>query len=373
MPPRRTASDFAAAECRRLLRARSGRQRVTLAGRGSAAIYAVLRALDLRGRAVLIPANTCYLVLWAVLQSGNQPCLVDIDSRTGSISAATLDRCPVERPAAVIPAHMYGLPAPMASICTWARERGAFVLEDTALALASTVEGRPAGAWGDAAVFSFGPGKIADAGLGGALATDDSRLADEVERLIGAMPRYDDRLAALNRQWLELYWPLHQFETVTPRLTSIYPTLFALYGEITRCRLPTTAARLLSESLDRLDAEIGHRAELARMYDERLADLPVTPFDRPADTTLWCYPLRAAANRRDDLLQTLWAEQLFEATRWYPSLQPMLAALAPDAASTATPEADQMGAEIVNLPLSPATSHADAERVIEVIQDFFKS
>ncbi len=370
MPTRRAQSAFAAAECRRLLRDRIGRQRVLLAGRGSAAIDATLRALDFRDRDVLIPANTCYIVLWSVLQSGNRPRLVDVDPETGNLSVETLDRCGVEQPAAVIPAHMYGLPAPMASVSAWARERGVFVLEDAALALGSMADGRPTGAWGDAAVFSFGPGKIADAGLGGALLTDDERLAVEVERLLGAMPPYDGRLAALNRQWLELYWPLHQFES-TPRLPSIYPTLFEIYGDITRYRLPESTARDLRHALGQLDAEVAHRADLARVYDEQLNPLPARLFERPRETNLWRYPLRVAADRRDALLQALWDAQIFDATRWYPSLQPMLAALAPDTPSTPTPAADQMAAEIVNLPLAPDTSREDVERVIEIIRGFF--
>jgi dTDP-4-amino-4,6-dideoxygalactose transaminase len=371
MPTQRASSDAAVA--RHLLRERTGQQHVILAGRGSAAIYATLRALDFHDRDVLIPANTCYIVLWAVLQSGNRPRLVDIDPNTGNLSAETLARCGIERPAVLIPAHMYGLPAPMESIMAWTREHGAFALEDAALALASAADGRPTGAWGDAAVFSFGPGKIADAELGGALVTDDDQLAGEVKRILGEMPLYDDRTAALNRQWLELYWPLHQFDIATPRLSSLYPALFELYGEITRYRLPNAAWRPLRASLGHLGGEIDHRRALAQRYDDGLADLPVTRFDRPDGATLWCYPLRAAANRRDTLLQTLWSEQIFEATRWYPSLQPMAAALAPDVAQTPTPFADQMAAEIINLPLAPETTQADVEVIVETVRGFFAS
>src|SRR5215212_2287052 len=119
---------FAASESRRLLRQRTGRGRAMLAGRGSAAIWATLRALDLHDRAVLLPANTCYIVLWAVLQSGNQPYLADIDPLTGNITAATLDACPAPNPAVIIPTHMYGLPAPMAVICDWAKAHDTFVI-----------------------------------------------------------------------------------------------------------------------------------------------------------------------------------------------------------------------------------------------------
>jgi dTDP-4-amino-4,6-dideoxyglucose len=162
-----------------VLRGLTVRSHALLAGRGAAGIQAVLQVLGFRDRPVLIPANTCYIVLWAVLRAGNRPYLVDVDPHTGNVTPETLTACNADGPAAVIPCHLYGLPAPMTGILAWARERSVFVLEDAALALGATVEDRPAGAWGDASIFSFGLGKIVDAEVGGALLTDDSRLALE--------------------------------------------------------------------------------------------------------------------------------------------------------------------------------------------------
>lgn len=251
----------AAIASRHLLRQRTGRTHALLAGRGAAAIYAALTALDLRDRPVLIPANTCYIVLWAVLQSGNLPVLVDVDPATANISPETLDQCGESQPAAVIPAHMYGLPAPMSAIMTWARSHGATVIEDAALALGAQADGKPAGAWGEVSILSFGDGKTADAGSGGALLTDDARLAAEIERILAGMPLWSSELRALNRQWLEIYWALHQFESETPRLAELYPALFEIYGRITRCRVADW--RTLAPTLDALDMNLAHRDELA--------------------------------------------------------------------------------------------------------------
>jgi dTDP-4-amino-4,6-dideoxygalactose transaminase len=361
---------FAASESRRLLRQRTGRTRALLAGRGLAAIWATLRALDLHDRAVLLPANTCYIVLWAVLQSGNQPYLVDIDPMTGNISPETLDTCTVPTPAVIIPAHMYGLPAPMVAICEWAKAHGAFVIEDAALALGVMADGRPAGAWGDASVFSFGRGKIADVDGGGALLTDDAALADEAARLLGALPLWNERLSRLSGEWLELYWTLHQYEADNLRLAELYPTLFDIYGEITRCRLPDSHWRDLPDRLHTLDGNTAHRRDLAAYYDEQLLALPVRTLRREVGATLWRYPLVGSGEHRDGLLQALWAQHL-DVTRWYPSLRPMRAALAPELADPPMPAADQLAGEIINLPLSPEIDRAYAGRVVKVISDYF--
>ena len=368
MPVRQTS--LAAAAARRLLRQRTGREHVLLTGRGATAIWATIRALDLHDRAVLLPANTCYVVLWAVLLSGNQPVLVDVDPLTANISPQTLDQSGAKAPAVVIPAHMYGLPAPMDAITAWAAARRVFVIEDAALALGTISDEKPAGAWGDVSIFSFGSGKIVDAGNGGALLTDDAVLAAEIKRVVATLPLWTKRLGQLNRQWLEIYWATHQFESHNERLAEIYPTLFSIYGAITQYRLPESWASGLRAELLNLDANIARRNDIARLYDRTLSALP-TAFLRLLDrqsSTLWRYPLLVSNGQRDTLLETLWSHGIFTATRWYPSLLPMCRALAPDVLQTATPSADQLSDEIINLPLA----RDQAKQAIRIIHNFFK-
>jgi dTDP-4-amino-4,6-dideoxygalactose transaminase len=299
------------------------------------------------------------------LQSGNHPYLVDIDPLTGNISPETLDRCAAANPAVVIPAHMYGIPAPMPALTAWAKARGIFMIEDAALTTPDAVS-----SLSDAAVLSFGSGKIVDAGGGGALLTNDAALAAEVTRLLDQPPLWNDRLARLNDQWLEIYWALHQFEAENPRLPELYPTLYSIYGEITLARLPAAHWRELNAALTTLDASRAQRAENARLYDERLAAAPTHLLPRPADAVLWRYPVLVPHEHRDALLAELWGAQLFDVTRWYPSLQPMRHALAPDLPPTLTHAADQFAAEIINLPLAQEIPYA--ERIIQVILDYFE-
>ncbi|MBI1258633.1 MAG: hypothetical protein GC204_14290 [Chloroflexi bacterium] len=364
--PNRT--HLAAAETRRLLRQHSGRGHVLLTGRGATAIWATLRALDLHDCAVLLPANTCYVVLWAVLLSGNQPVLVDVDPLTANISPRTLDQCVVGAPAAVISAHMYGLPAPMDAITAWAKAHSVVVIEDAALAFGTLSDGKPAGAWGNVSLYSFGSGKIIDAGSGGALLTDDAVLAAEIERVIATLPLWTKRLEQLQRQWLEIYWALHQFETQTARLAEIYPTLFSIYSEITCYRLPASWVHDLRTELLDWDANRAQRDKIVRLYDQAFAQSPVRLIPREPATNLWRYPLFVPADQRDSLLERLWEAGIFTATRWYPSLQPMCRALAPEQPQTATLAADQLSAEIINLPLD----QAPADQATRIILDFFE-
>src|SRR5262245_41712694 len=110
-----------------MLKNMSGRSQAILAGRASAGIVAALRAYGIKNQWVLIPANICYIVGWAVLQSGNKPFLVDVDPATGNLSLETLNKVSLDSIGALIVCHMYGLGAPISVIAQWAREKGVFL------------------------------------------------------------------------------------------------------------------------------------------------------------------------------------------------------------------------------------------------------
>lgn len=353
------------------------RQQVVLAGRAAAGIWSALRAWDFHNRVILIPADTCYIVLWAVLKSGNIPLLVDVDRRTGNITTDQLDAYLSSNPAAVIPCHMYGLPAPIDSICQWAQPHNIKVIEDAALALGAIVDGKPAGSWGDASIFSFGLGKIADNQVGGALLTDDPLLAREASRLLAEAPLWDDHLMALTNQWNGLYWPLHHYELQNPRLLDLYPQLFALYGDLTVYQLAADDWADLPVLLRVLPQNLAHRSHLASLYDSQLgitnqtSDTPfLTPLARPTGSILWRYPLLVKPELRDDLLGCLWEQGIHDATRWYPSLRPMTITLAPQITQPETPIADLLGASIINLPLDDTTDEHNVHRITQAIHTF---
>lgn len=348
-----------------MLQSLTGKAHTVLLGRAAAGIWATLRMLGYAKRPILLPANTCYIVLWAVLHSGNIPVLVDVDPNTANLSIDALERAKVENAAAIMPCHMYGLPAPITEITTWAKSRGIFVIEDAALALGGQ-------AVGDVAVFSFGLGKIVDHQVGGALATNDEKLTAEIARITNALPLWDDQLLDLTNQWHNLYWALHQYEDRNPRLLTLYPSLFDIYRPLVAYQLPPAEWDGLPNMLKRLDANLEHRHKMANHYDAALRGLPVRTLERPAGTVLWRYPLLVVPEQRDDLLAHLWEHGIHDATRWYPSLRYMASALAPEIAQAPTPNADQLGASIINLPLDLGVDEQYVERAVNLITQFFE-
>lgn len=372
----RKPTSIAALIAARQLHTLTGRAHALLCGRASAAIQAALTVIGAAGRPVLMPANTCYIVLWAVIRAGAHPYLVDIDPTTGNMTAETLTAAEKisGHPAAIIPCHLYGIPAPMRAITAWAREHHVFIIEDSALALGIDADDRPVGGWGDVSVCSFGAGKIVDVELGGALLTDDAALADALKTVLNHYPVWNARLATLSDQWRDLYWALQRFETATPALSTMYPRLFDLYGETTAYRLPATFWHDLPDALDGLSDNIARRRALAELYKPH----PPTHFPNRegekgtmvASDTLWRYPVFVDPARREVLLRALWAGGFHDVTCWYPSLQPMRAALCPDSAVTPTPHADLWGASVINLPMDARVTPEQIAGMMAIIHAF---
>lgn len=358
----------------------TGRADHVLLGRAAAGIWAALGAWGIREQVVVLPANTCYIVLWAVLKSGNRPLLVDVDPSTANLSIHNLNTILPFAPAVVIPCHMYGLSAPMQAICEWGKQHNVKVIEDAALALGATVDGQPAGSWGDASLFSFGLGKIADNQVGGALLTSDTAFAREAQRLLANTPLWDDRLMSLTNQWNSIYWPLHQYEAENPRLLGLYPQLFDIYGDLTVYRLAASDWDDMPKLLRHLPENIAHRSSLTAVYDTELViarqnshSTLLPPLARPEGSILWRYPLHIQAAQRDALLAYLWEQGVHDATCWYPPLRPMTTTLAPHLSQPFTPVADALGASVINLPLDEHTSLADAQRIAGLITSFLQS
>jgi len=198
---------------------------------GTAALELVLRALGAgEGGEVIIPSYVCTAVLNAVLAVGSRPVLADADE--------THNLCPHDVSAkinsdtkAVIVTHTYGTPADMAAFA----ELEIPVVEDCAQGLGSRLDGKPLGSFGRAAIFSFYATKPIAGGEGGMVVCDDRDLADAVRDL----RQYDE---------CEEFRPRHNFK------------MSDIHGALARSQF------------EKLDAFTRRRREIARRYDEILAE-----------------------------------------------------------------------------------------------------
>lgn len=154
-------------------------------GNGLDALVLALKALDIgAGDEVIVPSNTYIATALAVTYVGATPVFVEPDINTYNIDPNNIEKSITSKTKAIMPVHLYGLPCDMDPIITIAKKHNLKIVEDCAQAHGATYKGQVIGSFGDAAGFSFYPGKNLGAlGDGGATVTNSKELADKVRAL----------------------------------------------------------------------------------------------------------------------------------------------------------------------------------------------
>lgn len=155
------------------------------AGNGLDALMMSLRALGIgEGDEVIVPSNTYIATALAVTYVGATPVFVEPKIETFNIDTERIEKKISERTKAIMPVHLYGQACDMDPIMETAKKHGLKVVEDCAQAHGGTYKGQKVGTFGDAAGFSFYPGKNLGAlGDAGAVVTNDKEIADKVRAL----------------------------------------------------------------------------------------------------------------------------------------------------------------------------------------------
>lgn len=143
------------------------------------ALHLALLAMGIQpGDEVIVPETTWVATAAAVRYLGATPVFVDVDEDTWTMDPDALASRITDRSRAVIPVHLYGVPADMDRIVNVARENSLMILEDAAPAIGATIKGRAVGSFGDMAAFSFQGAKLLVTGEGGMLVTSNADLRE---------------------------------------------------------------------------------------------------------------------------------------------------------------------------------------------------
>ncbi len=152
---------------------------------GTAGLHIALYELGIGpGDEVIVPATSFIATVNPVLYVGAKPVFVDIDKKTWTIDVELLKKAITDKTKAIIPVHIYGVPAKMDEIMSVAKEHGIYVIEDATESLGALYKNEMTGAWGDIGVFSFNGNKVITTGGGGMVTTDDEERADHIKFLV---------------------------------------------------------------------------------------------------------------------------------------------------------------------------------------------
>jgi aminotransferase EvaB len=300
---------------------------------GTEAIELALRAVGVGpGDRVATVAHTVTATVTAIVEIGAIPVFIDIDPVTMVMCASALEAClATTKIEAVLPVHLYGQPADLATISRLAKSHGAALVEDCAQSTGASIGGRKTGAWGDAAAFSFYPTKNLGAiGDGGAVTTSDDAIAQRLRDL---------------RQygWRERY--IAQSPGRNSRLDEIQ-------AAILRVRLP------------HLDAQNEIRRAHAARYQAGLADtgLKLPPYSNNEHAVFHQYTVRTP--HRESLRGALSRVGIGSGLLYATPVHRQPAFSAP---LIELPQTDHAAAQLLNLPIHSALNSADIDRIIATI------
>jgi dTDP-4-amino-4,6-dideoxygalactose transaminase len=309
---------------------------------GLDALKLILRAMEIGpGDEVITVSHTFIATALAISSVGATPVLVEVDPQTYTMDPRAVERAVTPRTKALLPVHLYGQMADMTPLLEIAQRRGLRIIEDACQAHGARCAGRRAGSLGDAAAFSFYPGKNLGAyGDGGAVTTNDARLAERIRTLRNygsAKKYYHDEL-----------------------------------GE--NSRLDTLQAAVLGVKLKSLDAGNAARRTAAAWYAKGLAGVGdvVAPMVRPGDEHV--FHLYVIQTGRRDELQRYLAEHGVECLIHYPVPVHLQEAYRSGGwEKGAFPVTEQLAGRILSLPVFPGITEEQTRYVCECIRSFFKA
>jgi perosamine synthetase len=290
---------------------------------GTTALYACLRAIDVKDKYVVVPALSFMATIDAVLLAGGKPLVLDVDE------TYTLDINQLEDALkhydikAILPVHLFGNMSDMPAITELAQKYGVYVIEDAAQAHGAVYEGIKAGAWGDLSAFSFYATKNVSMGEGGAVAVKNPYLVEKVKNILdfGEEPAFNFRL-------------------------SEFQSLVGLH------------------SLRRIEENNRRRRKIAQKYNESFKDI----FELQKERGYHVYHVYSLRHPKRDYLVKELQERGIATKIYYSYLLHELR----DAEHFETPNAEKYRNELFALPIYPSLSDEEVDYVIDTLLDIVK-
>jgi len=283
---------------------------------------------------IITTSNTFFATAEAIWLAGATPVFVDSDPKTRNIDVTKIEAAITSKTRAIVPVHLYGLPANMPEIANIAKAHDLFVVEDCAQAIGARGDQFAIGQLSDAVCLSFIIQKnLGCFGDGGAVATNNKDLATTIRKLRNH--------GSLQRSYHSIGY---------------------------NSRLDDIHAAVLRVKLKHVDEWSDRRRQIARLYDQGLAELPMTlPFKPPGYEHV--YHLYVIESAERDKLQAYLNLKGITALTHYPIAIHQQEGVPWERAArfTSLPVTEKSAASVLSLPMYPELTNKEVERVIEEV------
>ncbi len=289
------------------------------------------------GDNIIVPANTYIASILAITEEGLNPIFVEPDKQSLNINPLLLHDSLTAKTKAIMPVHLYGQLADMEAIRIFAKKHDLRIIEDAAQAHGATAKsGLRAGALGDAAGFSFYPGKNLGAlGDGGAITTNDEKLA----KAIRALANYGS-----HQKYFNIYKGLNS-------------------------RLDELQAAFLRVKLPHLDQEIKARRSIATFYDQNINNPLISKPKLPSFSPSHVWHLYVIRTKRRKELETYLNDNGIGTLIHYP-VPPHKQVAYHDYNALSLPLTESIHDTILSLPLGPVMKRDQVKYIVELLNDY---
>lgn len=287
------------------------------------------------GDEIIVPANTYIATILAISENGCTPVLVEPDINTYGINPELIEEKITPRTKAIMVVHLYGQAVPMQKIWELAQKHNLKIIEDSAQAHGAEYQGRRAGNLGDAAGFSFYPGKNLGAmGDAGAVTTNDEVLYNKIK----AIANYGS-----DRKYHHIY-------------------------KGTNSRLDELQAGILDVKLQYLEADNNKRREIARYYRENIKN-PLITLPQAYDEKAHVWHVFVVRVKERERFQQYLNDNGIQTVIHYPTA-PHKQDAYKEYADLSLPVTEQIHREVISLPISPVMTQEEIETVVRVVNEF---
>ena len=287
------------------------------------------------GDEIIVPANTYIATILAISDNGCTPVLVEPDIHTYNINPDLIEAAITPKTKAIMLVHLYGQAVQMQKIRDLVKKYNLKVFEDAAQAHGAEYQGQKVGNLGDAAAFSFYPGKnLGCMGDGGAVVTNDEELYNKVK----ALANYGS-----DRKYHHIYKGLNS-------------------------RLDEIPAAVVDVKLPHLQQDNQRRREIAKYYRENIKN-PLIVLPQTYDEKAHVWHVFAVRTAERDRFQKYLSDNGVQTIIHYstpPHKQPAYA----EWKHLSFPVTEQIHREIISLPMSPVMTDEEVEQLVEVVNRY---
>ena len=307
-------------------------------GSGTDALTLSLKAIGVKSdEDVIVPANA-YPTVFGVAASGAHARFCDVEEDTLTMSMRTIEPVLTIKTKAIVVVHLYGMPVLMDEIINLARRLNIYVIEDCAQAVGTKIGNKYVGTFGDIGCFSFYPTKnLSTMGDGGAVATNDSKIADRIRRL-------------------RMYGEDVRYHSLEPSNHS---------------RLEEIQAAILRVKLQNLNDELKERQIMGLKYRASLKPDNLIPELLPKNLTHGYHLFVVRSENRDRLKQKLEAEGIMSLIH-YPqplNFQPAFRRIGNVTYTTRHfPVSEKASEQILSLPFYPGLPLESQNKILETVR-----